>query len=218
MSPQVTLHTARLTLRFADLHSPTDAHELVKLHTSEAAAKSGVPRQIDSPEALRRQLPRLGPKAELCTRAPPPEGMYFLIVLPPPPSSEDGKAEDESKGTVIGMNALVFRPEMPYPDMAYAMNTAYEGHGYASEAGRAALAWWRDVIGVEKIWCGTLPANVRSQRCAERIGFVRAGGVDIVLGNPPDEATRVRDCVAFVLPGMEGEWVEGRTIYPSVRW
>ena len=109
---------------------------------------------------------------------------------------------------------MSFRPEIGFPDLGYGIRDAYQGRGYASEAGIKTVQWWRDVIGVKHIWCETLPDNAKSQRCAERIGFVRAGTLDVVFGNPPDENQRVVGAVAFVLPGMA--WKEGLTIYPTI--
>ncbi len=60
-----------------------------------------------------------------------------------------------------------------------------------------------------------MPDNARSQKCAERIGFVRAGTLDVVFGNPPHESQRIKGALAFVLPGME--WKEGMTIYPTIQ-
>ena len=59
---------------------------------------------------------------------------------------------------------------------------------------------------------GTLPGNEKSQRLAERIGFVKAGTINVVFGLPPDEEL-ISGAVGFVLPGME--WTDGRTIYPT---
>ena len=103
---------------------------------------------------------------------------------------------------------------MPYPDLGYVLYAAYEGKGYATEAGIKAVEWWRDVIGVKEIWCGTMPDNARALKCAERIGFVRGGTIDVIPGNPPDESKRFKGAVALVLPGME--WKEGLAIYPTI--
>ena len=45
------------------------------------------------------------------------------------------------------------------------------GHGYASEAARAALAFGFETVGLDQIVSFTVPANVRSRAVMERIGM-----------------------------------------------
>lgn len=202
----VTLRTERLKLRLADPTDDADCQEIISLYNDQNAGKGGNSKiGIKTIADVREKHRVCGPRSEYCTLAPPPSGMFFLAYLP--------SAEPGGHDTLIGNIALSFRPEMPYPDLGYGILGPYERQGFATEAGRKALQFWRDVIGVKELWCGTLPGNERSQRCAERIGFVRAGNFDVVFGQPPDEE-RVSGAVGFVLPGMK--WTDGLTIYPTI--
>jgi RimJ/RimL family protein N-acetyltransferase len=58
----------------------------------------------------------------------------------------------------------------------------------------------------------TLDWNEKSQRLAERIGFVEAGTVDVYFGEPGSEKKAAGR--GFVLPGME--WKEGLWIRPTL--
>ena len=202
----VVLHTERLILRLADPYNDKDCKDIIRLYNDPHAGLGGNAKvSIKSNEDVRAKHQSHGPRAELCTLAPPPYGMMFLCHLLQPGSSD-------TEGDLIGAIGMSFRPEMPYPDIGYMLFLPYNGKGYASEAGKTVLQWWRDVIGVKEIFCGALEDNFQSQRLAERIGFVRAGTFNVVFGHPPDE--KMATALAFVLPGME--WEEGRTIRPTI--
>lgn len=206
-----TIRTKRLILHLADPWSPSDCQEIIHIYSDPHAAKNAVS-GIKTVADVQEKFKRHGPKPELCTLAPAPRGMYFLIYL-----SSDATGDEHgsnSKGVLIGDIILSFRPEMPYPDFGFALLAPYEGCGYATEAGQAVLRFWRDTVGVKEIFVGTAPDNVRSQKLAERLGFVRAGTFDVVFGYPPNERKETGG-LAFVLPGME--WIEGKTMMLTVR-
>ena len=50
------------------------------------------------------------------------------------------------------------------------------GRGLATEALRAVVDWARTARGVRRLWLTTHPANVASQRVAEKVGFRRRPG------------------------------------------
>lgn len=54
------------------------------------------------------------------------------------------------------------------------------------------------------MFVGALEGNERSLRVSEKIGFVRAGGFDVLFGEGED--VKMAKAVAMVLPGME--WKE----------
>ncbi|KAF2485996.1 acyl-CoA N-acyltransferase [Neohortaea acidophila] len=211
----VVLQTERLILRLADPYNDADAEKILSFYVNGSGGHEKL--GLSNIDDVRLQHKANGPRAEYCTLAPPPVGSYFLIHLPANDSTHNGHdpADTKREGPQIGMVSMSFRPEMPWPDLGWALHAAYEGNLYATEAARAALAWWRDVIGIKEVWAGTLPNNAKSQRCAERVGFVRAGTMDIVFGDPPDESQRIKDAAAFVLPGMQ--WRSGLTVYPTVQ-
>lgn len=202
---QPVIRTERLILRLADPFDEADCKEVLKIYNDPEAAQksvSGIRTIADVQEKFKRH----GPRAEFCTLAPPPRGMFFLMHLP----SETSVGEE---GNFVGQFHLSFRPEMNCPDFGYAVLAPYEGKGYATEGGKAALEYWRETIGVKEIFIGTAPDNVKSQRLAEKLGLVRGGSFDVIFGHPPNER-RETGGVALILPGMN--WIEGQTMKLTV--
>jgi RimJ/RimL family protein N-acetyltransferase len=60
------------------------------------------------------------------------------------------------------------------------------GHGYATEAARAALRYGFDTAGLDEIVSFTSAVNVRSWRVMERLGMRRAAGEDFEHPNVPE--------------------------------
>lgn len=59
--------------------------------------------------------------------------------------------------------------EHAQPELGWALIREHWGHGYATEAARAVRDWARD-LGVQRLVSVIAPANVRSQRVAEKLG------------------------------------------------
>ena len=59
--------------------------------------------------------------------------------------------------------------EHAQPELGWALVRAHWGHGYATEAARAARDWARS-LGIERLISVIAPANIRSQRVAEKLG------------------------------------------------
>jgi RimJ/RimL family protein N-acetyltransferase len=68
----------------------------------------------------------------------------------------------------------------PMVEVGWRLAHAHWGHGYATEAARAALRFGFEEIGMPEIVSFTVPQNHRSRRVMERIGLVRdpAGDFD----------------------------------------
>lgn len=202
------LRTDRLVLCLADPSNPSHCKEIIRIYTDSRSAPGGPGKTaLRTVADVQKRHNLHGPKTQFCTLAAPPKGMYFLIYLPEPNNGEQG-AKDVLTGTTI----LSFRPEIPYPDLGWALFGPYQGLGYATEAGRAALGFWRDVVGVKQICAMTIADNIKSQRCAERIGFVMSGTLDIAFGEPPNES-RLKGR-ALVLPGMK--WEDDIVLRPEI--
>jgi RimJ/RimL family protein N-acetyltransferase len=60
------------------------------------------------------------------------------------------------------------------------------GHGYATEAARAALAFGFETLGLEEIVSFTVPANVRSRAVMERLGMIHDPADDFDHPKLPD--------------------------------
>ena len=70
---------------------------------------------------------------------------------------------------VVGLSGFAASP--PSAMVHYAVDGAYEGRGYASEAVRAVLDFAFDALALDAISAYYHPANARSARLLERLGF-----------------------------------------------
>jgi RimJ/RimL family protein N-acetyltransferase len=202
-----TLSTDRLILRLADPRSSDDCERVLQVVQDGEGGKGGVSRVgLNCIDDVRYKHELHGPRQEFCTLAPAPRGMIFLIFRP---CQEE---DQEQEGDFIGMIALSSRREMPFPDLGWAVLGPHQGHGYATEAGKAALKFWTEIVGVREVCAMVLDGNARSVRLAERIGFVKAGTVDIWFGEEGKEQKVMGR--GLVLPGME--WRDGLWIRPTV--
>jgi RimJ/RimL family protein N-acetyltransferase len=156
---EVTLETERLLLRLPRL---SDAVPFAALFNDPTAMEfiGGVhPETSDDPEfPVRRWLARWEAN-----------GVGQLI------------AERRDDGVVVGRTGVniwdtsTWTPmsyaeagEHAQPELGWAFIPEHWGNGYATEAARAARDWARSV-GVERLISLIAPANVRSQRVAERL-------------------------------------------------
>lgn len=62
---------------------------------------------------------------------------------------------------------------MPAIEVGWRLDRAHWGHGYATEAARAAVAAGFHELGLEEIVSFTVPANLRSRAVMERLGMTR---------------------------------------------
>lgn len=62
-------------------------------------------------------------------------------------------------------------------EIGWALRGEFRGRGYASEIGRAGLAFAFDVLGVQAVVSCTVRHNVRSRAVMERIGMRYAGEI-----------------------------------------
>lgn len=60
-------------------------------------------------------------------------------------------------------------------DIGYELDSQFWGHGYATEAVRALLAFGFEQLGLHRIWAHCLAENTTSIRLLERIGMRREG-------------------------------------------
>jgi RimJ/RimL family protein N-acetyltransferase len=72
----------------------------------------------------------------------------------------------------VGLSAPAFEAKFtPCVEVGWRLATGHWGHGYATEAARAALAYGFDVVGLPEIVSFTVPDNVRSRRVMEKLGM-----------------------------------------------
>ncbi len=74
----------------------------------------------------------------------------------------------------------------PAVEVGWRLARAHWGHGYASEAARAALDHGFGALGLDEIVAMTVPANRRSRAVMERLGMTRDPAEDFDHPNVPD--------------------------------
>jgi RimJ/RimL family protein N-acetyltransferase len=76
--------------------------------------------------------------------------------------------------------------EHAQPELGWTLVRRYWGNGYATEAARAARDWARAERGLTRLISLVNPANVASQRVAERLGAQRTDRVTLFDSGPAD--------------------------------
>lgn len=72
----------------------------------------------------------------------------------------------------VGLSVPRFiAPFTPCVEIGWRLARAFWGHGYVTEAARAALAFGFDELRLEEIVSFTVPTNLRSRRVMERLGM-----------------------------------------------
>lgn len=71
----------------------------------------------------------------------------------------------------IGMCGVLKRDTLEEADLGFAFFPAYWSRGYTTESARAVLGHAHDQVGLKRVAAITLPANDRSIRALERLGF-----------------------------------------------
>ena len=86
-------------------------------------------------------------------------------------------AVERADGAFLGFTGLAQwtfeAPFMPAVEVGWRLARSAWGHGYATEAARAALRFGFETIGLAEIVSFTVPDNVRSRRVMERLGMTR---------------------------------------------
>jgi len=91
----------------------------------------------------------------------------------------------------VGLSIPKFdAPFMPCVEIGWRLAPGYWGHGYATEAARAALSFGFEHVKLEEIVSFTVPANHRSRRVMERIGMVRDPDGDFDRADLPERLRR----------------------------
>ncbi len=80
---------------------------------------------------------------------------------------------------VIGYCGLVARADAPSDEaeLAFELLRAVHGAGYATEAGRAVVAW-ADAAGFARLWADVWDWNVASRRVLDKLGFRETGRIE----------------------------------------
>ncbi len=194
-SPFPLLHTERLTLRVFDPSRFADYAFVLSIYTGPYAARTVGNPGLHTPFDVDARCGKFSSRpTDYPAEKPFPTHPWHLISLRDDPE------------TLVGLTSLFHRRPLPSPDLGYFIEEPYINNGYATEAGKAALQWWTEEMGVQNIWAGTFDTNFVSQRVARKIGFVDGGVVRFILS---DEVTR--EGRAFVQRGFESV-LDGLTV------
>jgi RimJ/RimL family protein N-acetyltransferase len=102
---------------------------------------------------------------------------------------------ERASGTMVGWAGLAvphFLPEiLPAVEVGWRLSEPYRGRGFATEAGGAAVDWGFREAGLDRIVSIYEPANERSGRVMERLGFTYA--LTTRAGTPPGEKVVVME-------------------------
>ncbi|GIJ19710.1 GNAT family N-acetyltransferase [Micromonospora lutea] len=101
-----------------------------------------------------------------------------------------------SGGFVGGCALLPDRLDTGQAMLGYSLLPQWRGHGYATRAVGLLARWGFDQVGLARLWAGTLPGNVASQRVLERSGFRREG---LLRGQLPGAAGNRADSTVYGL-------------------
>ena len=94
----------------------------------------------------------------------------------------------------VGLNEPNFRPGV---EIGWRLARAAWGHGYATEAAQAVLAFAKDELGLDEVISFTSTTNLRSQRVMQRIGMTHDPADD--FDHPRVEDPRLRRHVLYRL-------------------
>jgi RimJ/RimL family protein N-acetyltransferase len=112
--------------------------------------------------------------------------------------------EEKETGRFVGRVGFAEPGGWPGFELAWALARPFWGRGYATESGRAALAWAFAELGKERVISLIVPENRRSLRVAERLGEILQGRTEamgkrhLIYGI---DRERWREAVGGELPG-----------------
>ena len=94
---------------------------------------------------------------------------------------DDGQwaIEERESGRLIGRAGIINPAQWPGPEVGYLLGRAWWGHGYATEAARAAMGWGFRVIGFDELISLVDPANTASIAVATRRGDAPRDEIDV---------------------------------------
>ena len=132
-----------------------EAHVLATIFDTNPAASTAPPPEMDEALPLIAEQVRADPTAA-------PWWAWLLIR--------------QSDRAVIGFVGFGGRPDADGTVITgYAVYPEYEGHGYATEAARAAIDWVLRQDGVQRVRATVPPWHAASLRVAEKAGFRQVG-------------------------------------------
>lgn len=81
------------------------------------------------------------------------------------------KLSSKADHAFIGICGMVQRPNLPTPDLGFAMFPEYEGKGLMEEAACCILQVAVEAKWMKECWAMTDPQNAKAQKLLEKLGF-----------------------------------------------
>jgi ribosomal-protein-alanine N-acetyltransferase len=119
---------------------------------------------------------------------------FAYIGSPPPSSIEETRARierirarledrisgpwavvEKSSGRLIGDSGLQILEDGPEVELGYKLGREFRGRGFATEAGRAWVAYGFETLGLDRIVAVAWPENTASWRVMEKCGMTLVG-------------------------------------------
>ncbi|MDD7804864.1 MAG: GNAT family N-acetyltransferase [Endozoicomonas sp. (ex Botrylloides leachii)] len=99
-------------------------------------------------------------------------GMYAVVI--------------KSSNKIIGLCGLVYRDDLPEPDIAFAFLPHFIGKGYAHEAACSVISYAKDKLKIAQLLAITSKDNIRSINLLNKLGFkfekvIERDGKEILL-------------------------------------
>ena len=101
------------------------------------------------------------------------EARYFLDEIVP--NEFVWAATSRETGEIIAIIGLAPEPDQREAELGYYVSRDWWGHGIATEAGRAVVAYGIDVLALDRIFSGHFADNPGSGRVLLKLGFAETG-------------------------------------------
>jgi RimJ/RimL family protein N-acetyltransferase len=94
------------------------------------------------------------------------------------------RTELKESGVPIGICGLIKRDGLADVDLGFALLPKFRAKGYAYEAAAGAMAYGRNMLGLNRILAITSPENLGSAQLLEKLGFQSEGMVRLSSDSP----------------------------------
>lgn len=200
-----TLETTRFNLILFDISNPTHLELNLRLLYDAAFQTNfgdyGIKTQDDvqrlwvstliRPTTCPKLLDKPSAAGYIMCLKPEHEKLY----TPTTAGSDPAAAFATPAGKMLGIVTLALRSASLPPDMGWGLWQEYANNGFATEAGREALRYWRDECEIREIIAWPKETNIPSIRTAAKLGFVENGVVF--------DAENGERHTCYMLPGMK---------------
>lgn len=197
-----TLKTPRLTLLPFDMSNTLHMDLQLKLLHDPAFQANFGDYGVETHDDVFRLINHTRITPAICPTIAAPSPAIYLMCLEDSASAAMPEINDDPAlafpsphGKMIGTVTLASRSSSIPPDMGWGLFCQYANQGFATEAGKEALRYWRDDCGISEIIAWPKQTNIPSLRTAAKLGFVENG---FAVSTEKGERHAV-----YTLPGMK---------------